>query len=253
MLPTLRAFRVWRRDLESWKRFALSFVVAMIGEPVFYLVTLGYGLGRFVTEMNGQPYMAFLAPGVIATAAVNTATFETTFGAYARMKEQHTYAAILATPCSVADVVAGDILWAATKSTLAACFVLILSALLGLITSPLALAIPLVAALVGLMFGALGMIATSRAWSWDFFSYYFTFFLTPMLLFSGVFFPADSLPPWAQTFAWFLPLSHAVAVFRALAAGHVTMATVADLGWMAAVTSLAFLVAERLVRRRLVV
>ena len=116
-LPTRRAFCVWRRNLESWKRFAVSFFVANLGEPVFFLLAMGYGLGRFVADLDGVPYAVFLAPGIIASAAMNSATFETTFGSFTRMTEQHTYVAILATPCSVADVVAGDILWAAISAS----------------------------------------------------------------------------------------------------------------------------------------
>src|SRR5439155_1626429 len=99
-------------------------LVAALSEPIFYLLGIGYGLGRFVTSFDGTPYAVFLAPGIIAFAAMNSATFETTIGAFTRMVEQRTYEAILATPCSVADIVAGDVLWAASKSVLAASLVL---------------------------------------------------------------------------------------------------------------------------------
>src|SRR5207237_9373248 len=81
MLPTSRALCVWRRDLESWKRFAPSFFIAALSEPIFYLLGIGYGLGRFVTAFDGVPYAVFLAPGIIAFAAMNSATFDTTIGA----------------------------------------------------------------------------------------------------------------------------------------------------------------------------
>src|SRR2546426_9949713 len=135
---------------------------------------------------------------MIAFTAMNSATFETTFGSFTRMTEQNTYAAILATPGSVA-IVAGDILWAASKSTLSVCFVLLITALVGLIASPLALALVPVGFLVGLMFGGLGMMVTARAPSYDFFNYYFTLGISVMFLFSGVFFPLESLPPWARS------------------------------------------------------
>src|SRR5439155_1000807 len=137
-VPTLRALRVWRRNLESWKRYAPSFFVAALGEPIFYLLAIGYGLGRYVARIDGLPYAAFLAPGMVAFTAMNSATFETTFGSFTRMTEQNTYAAILATPCSVADIVAGDILWAASKRALSVFFVLLLTALCGLVASPVA-------------------------------------------------------------------------------------------------------------------
>src|SRR5207247_621439 len=227
-MPTLRALRVWRRNLESWKRYAPSFFVAALGEPIFYLLAIGYGLGRFVAPIDGLPYAAFLAPGMIAFTAMNSATFETTFGSFTRMTEQNTYAAILATPCSVADIVAGDILWAASQSTLSVCF--------GLLASPLALALVPVGFLVGLMFGGLGMMVTARAPSYDFFNYYFTLGISVMFLFSGVFFPLESLPAWARSFAWLQPLTHAVNVCRALASGTLTPGLAAELAWMAIVT-----------------
>jgi lipooligosaccharide transport system permease protein len=110
MTPGIGTLRVWRRDFESWKRFSLSFLVAALGNPIFYLISIGYGLGRFVADIDGLPYAVFLTPGILASAAMNSASFETTFGSFTRMHEQNTYAAILATPCSVADIVAGDIL-----------------------------------------------------------------------------------------------------------------------------------------------
>ena len=250
MWPTIGALRVWRRNLESWKRFALPFFVAALGEPVFYLLGIGYGLGRFVADIGGVPYAVFLAPGIIAFTAMNSATFEVTIGSYTRMAQQNTYTAILATPCSVADIVAGDVLWAASKGVLAVFFVLLVTVPLGLVRGPLAPALLPVAFVVGLMFGSLGMVVTSRAPSYDFFNYYFTLGISVMFLFSGVFFPLESLPPWARSFAWLLPLTHAVNVCRALAGGTVTPGLAAEIAWMAILTAAAFVVAERWVRRR---
>jgi lipooligosaccharide transport system permease protein len=253
MTPTVRALRVWRRDFESWKRYAPAFFVVALGEPLFYLMSIGYGLGHFVSDIGGVPFAVFLAPGIIASAAMNSASFETTFGAFTRMTEQNTYTAILATPCSVADIVGGDILWGATKSTVSATFVLAVTGALGLLPSPLALALVPFAFLIGVMFGSLGMVVTGRAPSYDFFSYYFTLGISVMFLFSGVFFPLDILPAWARVVAWVLPLTHAVHVCRALAAGEPSLVLLVNVGWMLLVTAAAFAVAERLVRRRLIV
>jgi lipooligosaccharide transport system permease protein len=252
-LPTVGALRVWRRNLESWKRYAVSFFVAALGEPVFYLLAIGYGLGRFVTDIDGLPYAAFLAPGLIASTAMNTATFETTFGSFTRMTEQNTYGAILATPCSVADVVAGDVLWAATKSTLSVGFVILVTAAMGLVPLSRAATLLPLGFTIGLLFAGLGMVVTACAPSYDFFNYYFTLGISVMFLFSGVFFPLETLPGWAQRVAWFLPLTHAVRAARALARGAAGPGLAADLAWMAVVTLAAFALAERLVRRRLLV
>ena len=253
MWPRIGAVRVWRRNLESWKRYALPFFVAALGEPIFYLIGIGYGLGRFVTDIEGVPYATFLAPGIIAFAAMNTATFETTIGAYTRMAQQHTYTAILATPCSVADIVAGDVLWGASKSVLAVSFVLLMTTVFGLVHPLAALAILPLAFAIGLMFGTLGMVVTSRAPSYDFFNYYFTLVFSVMFLFSGVFYPVDSLPPWAQIVAWVLPLTHAVNLSRALVSGTVSATVLADLVWISVATVAAYAIAERLIRRRLLV
>jgi len=252
MIPGIGALRVWRRNFESWKRFSGSFLVAALGNPLFYLASIGYGLGRFVTNIDGLPYAVFLTPGILATAAMNSASFETTFGSFTRLHEQNTYAAILATPCSVADIVAGDILWAATKSTLAVLFVLIVTGAAGLLPSWLAVATLPVAFLSGLTFAALGMIATARAGSYSFFDYYFTLGISAMVFFCGVFFPLESLPSWAQGVAWFLPLTHAVRLSRGLVAGLPGTAMAGDVAWLAIVAAAGFALAERLVRRRLI-
>jgi len=250
--PGVGALRVWRRNFESWKRFSGSFLVAALGNPIFYLASIGYGLGRFVANIDGLPYAVFLTPGILATAAMNSASFETTFGSFTRLHEQNTYAAILATPCSVADIVAGDLLWAATKSALAVFFVLIVTGAAGLLPSWLALGTLPVAFLSGLTFAALGMIATARAGSYAFFDYYFTLGISVMVFFCGVFFPLASLPVWAQDVAWFLPLTHAVRLSRSLVAGAPTGAMIADVAWLVTVAVAGFVVAERLIRRRLI-
>jgi lipooligosaccharide transport system permease protein len=252
MRPGIGALRVWRRNFESWKRFSISFLVASLGNPIFYLASIGYGLGRFVANIDGLPYAVFLTPGILATAAMNSASFETTFGSFTRLHEQNTYAAILATPCSVADIVAGDILWAATKSVLAVSFVLIVTGVAGLLPSWLAIGTLPVAFLSGLTFAALGMIATARAGSYSFFDYYFTLGISLMVFFCGVFFPLASLPSWAQAVAWFLPLTHAVRLSRGLVAGAPSAALAGDVAWLVIVAVAGFVVAERLVRRRLI-
>src|SRR5262249_14026652 len=131
--------------------------------------------------------------------------------------------------------------------------VLALTSVLGLVRSPFAIALVPVGFGIGFLFGTLGMIVTARAPSYDFFNYYFTFVFSVMFLFSGVFFPLATLPTWAGVLAWFLPLTHAVPICRALASGSLTSGLVTDVVWMAALTVAAFVVAERLIRRRLLV
>ena len=251
MLPSRLAFAVWRRNFLSWRRYMASFIVSALGGPIFYLIAIGYGVGRYVGELGGVPYSEFLAPGLVATAAMNSASFEATFGAYTRMAEQDTYTALLATPCTVADVVAGEVLWAASKAVLGVTLVLLVTVVLGLMSGPLLVGQLAVGFLAGLAFGALGMVVTALASSYNFFEYYFTLVISVMFVFSGVFYPVDTLPAWGQTLAWLLPLTHAVGPSRELAAGHLDWHLAGDLLWLLVVTAVAFYVAERTVRRRL--
>ncbi|MFN2383969.1 MAG: ABC transporter permease [Gemmatimonadota bacterium] len=247
-----RASRVWRRNYESWKDFAFSSLIGTFAEPVLFFVALGYGLGRFVSDIGGQPFVAFLAPGLMASTAMNSAAFETTFGSFTRLSEQRTYEAIVMTPISVGEVVGGDILWAASKSVLGAAVILAIMWPLGLIASPwAALNLPLAFG-VGILFGALGMIWTSLAPSYTFFNYFFTLVLGVMFMFSGVFFPLTGLPEWAVWAAWASPLTHAVILMRALTSGRLDATLWIDLVWLAAVTPVLVWIAVRLIRRRLI-
>jgi len=248
----MNACRVWLRNYESWKDFAVASMVGTVAEPLLFFAAMGFGLGRFVDDIQGQPYVAFLAPGLVAATAMNAAAFETTFGSFTRMTEQRTYEAIVMTPISVAEVVAGDILWAASKSLLGGAVILAVMWPLGLLQSPLALAVLPLAFAVGVMFGALGMAYTALSPSYSFFSYFFTLVIGVMFLFSGVFFPLEGLPAWIVWAAWCLPLTHAVVLMRALTSGGLDASMWGHALWLAAFTIAVFWLAVRLIRRRLI-
>ena len=154
-------------------------------------------------------------------------------------------------PVALDDVVAGEWLWAATKATLSGTAILVVIAALGFVASPLALwALPVIF-LTGLCFSALGLIVTALAPSYDFFMYYFTLFITPMVLLCGVFFPPEQLPPLVQSVGVWLPLTHAVALVRPLVLGHVPADIALHLGALAFVSLAAFWAAVALTRQRL--
>ena len=184
---------------------------------------------------------------------MNVATFESTFGAFARMREQHTYDAIRATPVSLTEIIGGDILFGAGKCALNASIICLVLACAGLLRSWSALGLPLAGFLIGIPFGTLGMVVTSRAQSWDYFTYYFTLGISVMFFFSGIFFPISSLPLFARTIAWCLPLTHAVAITRALAVGPLTPFVLVNAGVLAVLAVVAFRVAVAGMHRRLVV
>lgn len=246
-----RAFAVWRRNFMVWKKLAIPSVLGNLADPMIYLFGLGYGLGGLLPEVAGVPYIAFLAAGTICASTMNAASFEALYSGFSRMHVQKTWEAIMNAPVSLDDVVAGEWLWAATKATLSGAAILAVVAALGLVGSPLALwALPAIF-LTGLAFAALGLIVTALAPSYDFFMYYFTLFVTPMTLLSGVFFPIDQLPPAFQAAAQALPLAHAVQLIRPLLFGEVPAAAAWHVAVLAATTAVAFWIALLLTRRRL--
>ncbi len=219
MFFSYRIFKVWRRDLVVWQKYLAASLVANFGEPLLYLFAMGFGLGRFVPDINGMSYVEFIAPAIVIASVMNGASFETTFSSYTRMEVQKTFQGIAQTPVSMHEVVGGEILWAATKSFITSSMIFLVLLVFGLIHSKWVLLMPLVMVCTGLIFASLGMLMTSFARSYDYFSYYFTLFISPMFLFSGTFFPLQNLPQWAQTLAHFLPLTYPVKVARDLFAG----------------------------------
>ena len=216
------AFKVWRRDFLVWTRYWWTSLIGGLGEPVLYFVAMGYGLGSFVKDINGFPYVQFLAPGLICSSIMHSASFETTYSSYTRMAIQKTYHSIAVTPINVGEVIAGEILWGATKALFSGGIMLVAVIAMGILPREylpnLVFLIPLLV-LEALLFSALGMLMTSFAKDYDFFTYYFTLGLEPMFLFSGTFFPLDSLPALVQKAAFFLPLAHPVAIARSLVLG----------------------------------
>jgi lipooligosaccharide transport system permease protein len=216
------AFKVWHRDFVVWTRYWWTSLIGGLGEPVLYFLAMGYGLGSFVKNIEGFPYVQFLAPGLVCSTIMHSASFETTYSSYTRMAIQKTYHSIAVTPINVGEVIAGEILWGATKSLLSGGIMLLAVIVMGILPQEhlanLVFLIPLLV-LEALLFSALGMLMTSFAKDYDFFTYYFTLGLEPMFLFSGTFFPLTSLPPLVQKAAFFLPLAHPVAIARHLILG----------------------------------
>lgn len=215
-----RFLSVWRRNALVWRKLMWSSLVGNFGEPLFYLLALGYGLGRLVGELDGMPYLAFLASGTVCTSAMLAAAFECTYSAYTRLSHQQTWAAQLMTPLSVTDVVLGEVTWGATKAMLNAGPIILVAAALGLVADAWALLALPVLFLLGFCFAALSLSVTSVARSYDTFVYYVTLVLTPITLLSGVYFPIDAMPPALQTSMRFLPLTHAIALVRPLMTGR---------------------------------
>lgn len=249
--PSLRWIPVWRRNSLVWRKLLVPSLVGNFGDPLLYLLALGYGLGRFVGEMEGMPYVTFLASGIVCSSAMNTATFESLYSAYTRMTTQQTWAGMLATPLDVDDVVLGEMMWAGTKSVISAGAILIVAGVLGIVQSAAAIFVLPIALLVGICFSAMALVVTAVSKSYDFFMYYVTLVVTPMMLFSGVFFPLDGLPKALRAAGYTLPLAHALAIIRPLVIGRAPDATLVHLAVLTGYSAAAYALATALARRRL--
>ena len=215
---SVRVLHVWQRNFRVYqKTWKIAFLPPLL-EPLLYILAFGLGLAVMVGEMNiaGRPiaYTTFIAPALIAVSIMYNAFFENTYNSFVRMYYQKTYDALLATPLNLEEIILGEMLWAATKSLIAATLMGIVLSLCGLLTFPGALLIPLLAVLGGLCFAGLGMICTALVPGIETFNLPIFLGITPMFLFSGTFFPLQNLPGWAQVIAQLLPLTHLVKLVR---------------------------------------
>lgn len=247
----LRFVAVWRRNFLVWRKLAIPSILGNLADPLIFLFGLGYGLGSLLGNMGGTSYFAFLAGGFLASSSMFAASFEALYSAFSRMHVQKTWDAILNAPMSLVDVVAGEWVWAATKSLAAGICMLLVVSIFGFAASPLALAAIPAVALVGLAFAGLGLVINSMATGYDFFSYYMTLALTPMMMLSGVFFPSDQLPAAVQWAAQALPLWHGVALTRPLLLGEVPQGILLHVAVLLAYAVGGFYLAVVLTRRRL--
>jgi len=248
---SLRSVAVWRRHFLVWKKLAIPSILGNLADPLIVLFGLGYGLGAALGETGGTSYFGFLAGGFMASTTMYAATFESLFSAYSRMHVQKTWEAIVNAPMTLEDVLAGEWAWAATKALAAGACILVIVAVTGNASFPLALAAIPVTVLIGLAFAALGLSVNAVASGYDFFSYYMTLLLTPMMMLSGVFFPLERLPETVQAVSRALPLYHGVELTRPLLAGIWPANALLHVAVLAAYAIAGFYLATILTRRRL--
>jgi len=249
---SLRFWEVFRRHLMVFNKYWHSNVMFYFLEPLLYLLALGIGLGIYITEVEGLSYLEFIAPGILASSAMWATTFECSYNSFIRLEVQKTYHAIVTTPVSLDEIVLGDIVFGAFKSFFYGSIFLLVLFFLGYVSSPLALLVPAVLVLTGLVFAQLSMIWTSVAPNMELFSYYFTLFITPMFLFSGIFFPVENMPLLVRRLAWLTPLYHSVELCRGLITGRVDALHWANLSVLLLLSLLLFYPPLFLMRRRLI-
>ena len=215
---SLRWWPVFLRNLLVWRKLAIPSLVGNIAEPLMWLVAFGYGMGALVGQVRmgdtEVPYILFLASGSICMSAMNAASFEALYSAFSRMHVQKTWDGIMNAPVSLDNVVMAEMLWAGFKSLFTVTAILCVMLALGISHSPKLLAAWLVLLGVGITFSCIALIFNALAKSYDFFTYYFTLFLTPMMFLSGIFFPREQLPGALRIVSDWLPLTNAVELVR---------------------------------------
>jgi lipooligosaccharide transport system permease protein len=265
LLPklTYRVWLVWRRNFEVFmKTIFVNFLPALM-EPILYLAAFGVGLGALITgTVNGGTYIQFIGPGLIAIAVMYGSFFECTYASFVRMYFQKTFDAIIATPVSVEEVIAGELLWGATRAAINGTIVLAVVTVFGLVSSPWAVFVPVVAFFGGLLFASLAMCFTALASTIDFFNFPTFLFITPMFLLSGTFFPLTLVHSTILETAALsvFPLTHVVDLTRGLMSGNIgsflglstSAMWVLAIVWIATVTLLFFVLSIHLMKKKLI-
>jgi lipooligosaccharide transport system permease protein len=251
---TRRAGKVWHRNMVVFIRTWLVNFFPPLVEALLYLFAIGLGIGSYVHDINGIPYVNFIAPAILAIAVMNSAFFECTYGSYVRMYYQKSFDAMIATPLSIEDVIAGELLWGATRAVIYVIIMLPVLAAFGVISLPLALfAIPF-GFLGGLMFAGIAMCFTAISPGIDTLNYPSFLFITPMALFSGTFFPLTLMPVVLQYIAFaVLPLTHLVAIMRMFTLPSFSWLILVHFAWIVVVTAFFCLLSINLMKRRLIV
>jgi lipooligosaccharide transport system permease protein len=253
VVPSLpAATRVWRRNLRVFSKVWKGALLPQFFDPLFYLLALGFGLGTYLATVNGIPYKQFVGAGLMSSAVMWAASFETTWNIFFKMEETRLYDSVLTTPVEVQDLVLAEVAWAATRAVIYGTTFTLIVAIFGLVESPWAVLAPVFLALGGACFGMLGLTFTSLIQTMDWYSFYYTLFITPLFLFSGIFYPLDKLPDWVHVVAWFTPLYHLVEITRGLVLGPDALSVLGNAFWLLVLTSALFLIPVRALRRRLV-
>ena len=258
---SMRFWPVFQRNLLVWRKLAIPSLVGNIAEPLMWLVAFGYGMGALVGQVTVPggpeglaavtvPYILFLASGSICMSAMNAASFEALYSAFSRMHVQKTWDGIMNAPVTLDDVVLAEMLWAGFKAIFTVTAILGVMLALGISHSPkLFLAWPILLC-AGITFSCIALIFNALAKGYDFFTYYFTLFLTPMMFLSGIFFPMEQLPAWVGVIAQALPLSHAVALVRPLFMDQWPVDPWFHFGVLSVYAGLSFWIALALTRKR---
>ncbi len=249
-----RAVHLIERNVYLYRRVWLVFASGAF-EPLFYLLSVGFGIGSMIGTIAGPdgqaiPYQAFVAPALLASSAMNGAIVEVTYNVFAKLRWEKVYDAVLATPLGVGDIALGEIGWALIRGVIYSIGFVAVMIPLGLVRSPLFLLTIPAASLVGFAFAAVGMAATTWIRSWQDFDL-IQLVILPLFLFSGTFYPLEAYPGALRVVVELTPLYHGVDLIRSLALGVVSPALLVHVVYLVGIGLIGMVVASRRLGRLL--
>ena len=251
-----RARRLVERNIMVY-RHQWIIILSGVFEPIFYLIGIGLGLGgiiEVVSLSDGREvsYTAFVAPALLATAAMNGAVFETIFNVFFKLNYAKTYDGVLATPMGITEIALGEMIWALLRAALYAVAMFVIMLAFGLILSPWGLLMVPAALLVAAAFAAAGLAGTSYLRTVNDFDVPMGLIVMPMFLFSGTFFPISIYPAPIQWFMQATPLYHAISLIRGLSTGIVGTAQLWDFLYLVVFFAICLWIAMRQMERKLI-
>jgi lipooligosaccharide transport system permease protein len=251
------ALRVLEHHLLVYRRTWKGSLFTSFVSPILFLAAMGFGLGSLISRgpvrtVDGLTYVAFIAPGLLAATAMQSAYVETTYPIMARIQWERTYEGMLATPIRVLDLLAGEFGWLAIRLALGSVAFFLVMLLFGTVHSGLAVLAIVVAVLTGLAFAAPIFAWTASRRTDMSFSLIGRFLITPLFLLGGVFFPIHQLPQLVQAIAWLTPLAHGVALSRSLSVGVLTPSAGLHLAVLLLYAAIGLAAARITLQRRLV-
>jgi lipooligosaccharide transport system permease protein len=251
-----RARRLVERNILVY-RHQWIIIFSGVFEPVFYLLGIGLGIGGIVQDVrlaDGTviPYAAFVAPALMATAAMNGAVFETIFNVFFKLNYAKTYDGVLATPMGITEIALGELIWALLRAALYAVAMFVIMLAMGLVLSPWgALTIP-AALLVSAAFAAAGLAGTSYLRTVNDFDVPMGLVVMPMFLFSGTFFPITIFPEPIQVAIQLTPLYHGINLIRGLSTGLIDAGDLVSVVYLVAFFAICLWIAMRQMERKLI-
>lgn len=250
-LSVTGAWRYWQRNTVVFRRIWLLGLMAWFLEPVIYLLAMGNGLGSYLGRLGGVSYIQFIGPGLLSVSAMYGASFEATWNAFFKKERTGVYQAATSTPLSAEDVALGEVFWSATRGLVYGSAFSVIAVLFGLYRSWWGLLVLPALALISILYAIMGLTFTYMLKRMDFIAYYWTLLITPMFMFSGIFFPLDRMPDWVRAVAWFSPLYHATTLMRSLMLYGDPASAAASAGWIAGAIALTIMIPVLILRRRL--